>query len=200
MTERAKWSAVRDARLPTAADRERYDAARRALEAELAAHARTLGELRRARALTQTELAQDLGVSQAQVSRIETQADLYLSTLRSYVRALGGELEMRVVFGDGTWSEVSFADEPPAASGANTAPVVRIVRAGDRTGAFVAVPGTRGSVWHVLPHPGGGWSVSKSTKAARRAAVAETEADAVERATELARRGGGGDVVVHEAL
>ena len=57
--------------------------------------------MRHARRLTQVQLATALGVSQAQVSRIENQADLYLSTLRSYVEAMGGELQLRAVFPDG---------------------------------------------------------------------------------------------------
>jgi transcriptional regulator with XRE-family HTH domain len=59
-----------------------------------------LAEVRRARALTQTQLAQALGVSQAQVSRIEKQSDLYLSTLASYIEAMGGELQLVAAFGD----------------------------------------------------------------------------------------------------
>lgn len=76
----------------------------RELEAELAAHAVSLQELRRARAMTQTQLANALEVSQAQVSRIEKQADLLLSTLVSYVEAMGGELEI----------VARFPDHPPA--------------------------------------------------------------------------------------
>jgi transcriptional regulator with XRE-family HTH domain len=70
------------------------------LEAELAAHEHTLGDLRKARRLTQDQLARALGVSQAQVSRIESQTDLYLSTLQSYLEAMGGRLEIFGVFGD----------------------------------------------------------------------------------------------------
>jgi transcriptional regulator with XRE-family HTH domain len=97
-----KWSELR-------AERERLDqddhaeeaaAARADLRAELVAHAFTLGELRRARALTQVQLAGALDVSQAQVSRIEKQADLLLSTLASYVEAMGGDLELVVTFPD----------------------------------------------------------------------------------------------------
>jgi hypothetical protein len=53
------------------------------------------------------QLAAALGVSQAQVSRIENQTDLYLSTLRSYVEAMGGELQLRAVFPDGQAAHVS---------------------------------------------------------------------------------------------
>jgi transcriptional regulator with XRE-family HTH domain len=60
-----------------------------------------LDELREARALTQTQLAQVLHVSQGAVSKVERRTDMYISTLRSYVRAMGGDLQMRVVFPDG---------------------------------------------------------------------------------------------------
>jgi len=59
-----------------------------------------LGDIRRARALTQTQLANALGVSQAQVSRLERQSDLFLSTLASYIEAMGGELELIASFSD----------------------------------------------------------------------------------------------------
>lgn len=77
---------------------ERRERSKRALDEEIAAHERSLAELRRARAFTQTTLAQALGVSQAQVSRIEHQADLYLSTLANYLHAMGGRLELVGVF------------------------------------------------------------------------------------------------------
>ena len=61
----------------------------------------TLGELRKARELTQTQLATALGLNQSGVSRIEHQTDVFLSTLRTYVEALGGRLELSAIFDDG---------------------------------------------------------------------------------------------------
>jgi transcriptional regulator with XRE-family HTH domain len=61
--------------------------------------AMSLAELRHARELTQTQLAHALDVQQPAVSRIEHQTDLYVSTLRSYVEALGGELQIVAQFG-----------------------------------------------------------------------------------------------------
>ena len=55
---------------------------------------------RRRRGIHQTVLADALDVSQPNVSRIEAQDDVYLSTLARYVAALGGDLEVRAVFGD----------------------------------------------------------------------------------------------------
>ena len=67
----------------------------RAIEDALA-----LAELRQSRQLTQVQLAEQLGISQGNVSRLEGRSDVYLSTLRSYVEALGGHLELTAVFGD----------------------------------------------------------------------------------------------------
>jgi DNA-binding XRE family transcriptional regulator len=60
-----------------------------------------LADLRAQRGITQQDVAGKLGVTQANISRIEHEEDLYLSTLRSYVAALGGELEVNAVFADG---------------------------------------------------------------------------------------------------
>jgi DNA-binding XRE family transcriptional regulator len=61
-----------------------------------------LEQLRSARSLTQTNMAHLLGVNQSAVSKIERRTDMYLSTLRSYVEAMGGSLEIRAVFPDGS--------------------------------------------------------------------------------------------------
>jgi len=45
-------------------------------------------------------VASKFSVSQANISRIEHEEDLYLSTLREYVEALGGELQLKAVFED----------------------------------------------------------------------------------------------------
>jgi len=60
-----------------------------------------LEELRAARELTQTQLAQVLQVSQGAVSKVERRADMYISTLRGYIRAIGGDLQIRAVFPEG---------------------------------------------------------------------------------------------------
>ena len=59
-----------------------------------------LEEVRRARQMTQANLAERLGVNQGEVSKIEHRTDLYLSTLAGYIEALGGKLEIRAVFPD----------------------------------------------------------------------------------------------------
>ena len=65
-----------------------------ARKADILAEEKTLRELRRARALTQQRLAKRLGIKQDGVSRIEQRSDLLLSTLRQYVSAMGGKLEL----------------------------------------------------------------------------------------------------------
>jgi transcriptional regulator with XRE-family HTH domain len=59
-----------------------------------------LAEIRARRQLTQQDIARVLEMSQANVSRIERQDDLYLSTLAHYVHALGGTLKVSAVFAD----------------------------------------------------------------------------------------------------
>src|SRR2546422_1587388 len=61
-----------------------------------------LGKLRRARELTQQQLAAELDVNQAWISKIERQTDMYISTLRAYVEAVGGELQIIAKFKDET--------------------------------------------------------------------------------------------------
>jgi transcriptional regulator with XRE-family HTH domain len=73
-----------------------------------------LDELREARELTQTQLAQVLQVSQGAVSKVERRTDMYISTLRSYVRAIGGDLQIRAVFPEGEVLIDQFEDLDPA--------------------------------------------------------------------------------------
>jgi DNA-binding XRE family transcriptional regulator len=60
-----------------------------------------LEELRSARQLTQTDMAELLDVPQSSISRIEQRADMYLSTLRNYIHAVGGALQIHAIFPDG---------------------------------------------------------------------------------------------------
>ena len=66
--------------------------------AELIAEEFTLRDLRKAQQITQEEVAQRLSGRQVYVSRLERRADMKLSTLREYVRALGGDLQLMVTF------------------------------------------------------------------------------------------------------
>ena len=60
-----------------------------------------LHQIRNARRLTQTRLAELLEMDQGNISKLEQRTDMYLSTLRSYVEAMGGALEIRAVFPEG---------------------------------------------------------------------------------------------------
>ncbi len=64
--------------------------------------------LRKARRQTQVEVAQTLGIDQASVSALENRTDLLLSTLTKYIRALGGDVEIRAVFPEATFNLESF--------------------------------------------------------------------------------------------
>jgi DNA-binding transcriptional regulator YiaG len=57
-----------------------------------------LHQLREARNLTQVNLAKVLNVNQGAVSKMEKRTDMYLSTLRSYIKAMGGDLQIKAVF------------------------------------------------------------------------------------------------------
>ena len=69
-----------------------------------------LEELRAAHELTQTSLAKILDVGQSEVSKIEKRTDMYVSTLASYVKAMGGELEICAVFPEGKVKITQFED------------------------------------------------------------------------------------------
>jgi hypothetical protein len=76
-----------------------------------------LHEIRRARALTQVQLAEEMGASQGEISALERRTDHYVSTLRRYVSAMGGELEIVARFPNGEAIKIqSFGDmsEPDA--------------------------------------------------------------------------------------
>jgi len=68
--------------------------------AELAAEEMALRELRKAHHRTQASMAKQLGISQDGVSRLEKRSDLLLSTLRNYVKAMGGDLRLVAEFPD----------------------------------------------------------------------------------------------------
>jgi len=58
----------------------------------------SLADLRKAQNLTQAEVAKKLGIKQATVSEVESRSDLYMSTLRKHIEALGGALKLTAVF------------------------------------------------------------------------------------------------------
>ncbi|ABS62259.1 transcriptional regulator [Parvibaculum lavamentivorans DS-1] len=85
--------------------------------ASLIAEEMSLRDLRKAMQQTQSSIARKLDIGQEGVSRIEQRADLLLSTARSYVEALGGELELVARFpgrGEVVISHVSELTDKPA--------------------------------------------------------------------------------------
>lgn len=82
---------------------QRVDDIERGIHAALA-----LAEIRDLRELTQEDIAKALSQSQANVSRVEHGNDLYISTLRRYVEAMGGKLEVAAVFEDNDRVEIAL--------------------------------------------------------------------------------------------
>ncbi len=62
-----------------------------------------LQEIRQARRLSQEEIAKRLKVNQAAVSKVERRADLYISTLRKHIEAMGGKLVIQAEFPEGRY-------------------------------------------------------------------------------------------------
>lgn len=59
-----------------------------------------LAELRRALQLSQDDLAKQMKLKQPAISKLEKSTDMYLSTLRRYIEAMGGTLEIKARFFD----------------------------------------------------------------------------------------------------
>ena len=79
------------------AAREMSDGIARQMLAEM-----PLNELRQARGLSQKMLAEVLRVHQPSIATMEKRTDMYLSTLRSHIEAMGGELDVIARFPDGS--------------------------------------------------------------------------------------------------
>ncbi len=69
-----------------------------------------LNELRQARGLSQKMLAEVLHIQQPAIAKIEKRTDMYISTLRSHIEAMGGELDVVARFPDGAVKITNFAD------------------------------------------------------------------------------------------
>lgn len=104
MTGRRPFAQLREKMTPD--QRRAADARANELRTEM-----NLTELRHARKLTQETLAGTLNVGQEAIAKMEKRADMYVSSLRRYVGALGGELEIVARFPDGRSVTVTnFAD------------------------------------------------------------------------------------------
>ena len=71
--------------------------------------------LRSARAFTQQHLAHILNKDQSGISQLERRTDMYVSTLGDFIKALGGELEIRANFPDGTVRLTGLAEDTKSA-------------------------------------------------------------------------------------
>ena len=87
-----KWSDIRRKQAPEVKER---------IRREVEAKGMMLNQIREARQLTQARLAEALNINQEAVSMMEKRADMYVSTLRSYIEATGGELKITVEFPEG---------------------------------------------------------------------------------------------------
>jgi DNA-binding XRE family transcriptional regulator len=68
-----------------------------------------LNELRNARGLSQKMLAEALGIQQPAIAKMEQRTDMYISTLRSHIKAMGGDLEITARFPDGEIKITNFS-------------------------------------------------------------------------------------------
>ncbi|MGH9322394.1 MAG: helix-turn-helix domain-containing protein [Vicinamibacteria bacterium] len=74
-----------------------------------------LSQLRKARGLTQEAMADLLGVSQAEVSKMERRSELYIGTLRKFIEAMNGELVLAARFPDGVEVPIRLTEVEDAA-------------------------------------------------------------------------------------
>jgi len=87
-----KWSDIRRKHAPEVEER---------IRRKVAAKGMTLNQLRQARQLTQVNLAETLKINQGAVSMMEKRTDMYVSTLRNYIEAMGGELKITAELPEG---------------------------------------------------------------------------------------------------
>lgn len=96
-------------------ERQKKIAARGAKLLEKVQRRMTLGEIRKGRKITQTEMAEALGIGQMQISRLERRKDPRLSTMQRTIAAMGGHLAMIATFPDQE-PVVLVTGEPPSFS------------------------------------------------------------------------------------
>lgn len=98
-----KFSELRAKMKPDA--QQRAEAKAKQLLAEM-----PLNELRQARGLSQKVLAEVLHVQQPSIAKLEKRTDMYLSTLRTHIQAMGGELDIIARFPDGSVKISNFSE------------------------------------------------------------------------------------------
>jgi hypothetical protein len=130
-----KWSELKATMSPEA--RARVDARVRETMSRL-----RLSDIREAVGHTQVAVAARLDLGQASVSKIESAADMYLSTLRRYIEALGGELVVSARFPEGTVVPIDSLSSVPKKPARRRAPAKK-KKSGPRTAAKAAKPRKR---------------------------------------------------------
>jgi DNA-binding XRE family transcriptional regulator len=105
------WKEITTSRPDTLERRTAREIGRHEIVAEQVAFA--LAEIRRMRSFTQAEIAHFLEVSQPALSALEHRNDVVLSTLRAYIEALGGRLEVSAVFDDDVRVRIELAEKVP---------------------------------------------------------------------------------------
>ncbi|MEV4254053.1 helix-turn-helix transcriptional regulator [Spirillospora sp. NPDC049652] len=98
MTGFEKWSDLRDEAVAAAGGEEAVAEAGKRVQAYIDGY--RLAERRKALELTQTDVAERMGVTKGRVSQIERGEVATVEAIARYVRALGGELQVNAVFGD----------------------------------------------------------------------------------------------------
>jgi DNA-binding transcriptional regulator YiaG len=106
--KRHKWTDIKARTKPET--RRRIEEEARRLSEDL-----HLSQLRKARGLTQETMAELLGVSQAEVSKMERRTELYVGTLRKFIEAMNGELVIAARFADGVEIPIRLSEEEDAA-------------------------------------------------------------------------------------
>ena len=105
--KRHKWTDIKARTKPET--RRRIEAQAQRLSEDL-----HLSQLRKARGLTQETMAELLGVSQAEVSKMERRTELYVGTLRKFIEAMNGELVIAARFADGVEIPIRLSEEDAA--------------------------------------------------------------------------------------
>ena len=106
--KRHKWTDIKARTKPET--RRRIEAEAQRLSEDL-----HLSQLRKARGLTQETMAELLGVSQAEVSKMERRTELYVGTLRKFIEAMNGELVIAARSADGVEVPIRLSEEEDAA-------------------------------------------------------------------------------------
>lgn len=98
MSTYEKWSDIRAGLVEAAGGEERIAEARKRNQANIDGHRIT--ERRKSLSLTQTDVAERMGVTKSRVSQIERGEVSTIDAISRYVQALGGEIQVSAVFGD----------------------------------------------------------------------------------------------------